>query len=71
MTFEEVLKACSNGKMPKVEDRGCVGQVTAIKNGDGYVGISVKFPNTSYNVWFHAEEKKDKRARYMSELNLL
>lgn len=69
MTFEELLKECANGKMPKVIYNGKICQVVTIKNGDGYYGVGVNIGN-KWVDWFHAEIGTDKRKKYMSELTI-
>lgn len=70
MTFEELLKSCSTGEMPKVLYKGNVCQVTTIKKGDGYSGVGLR-TSEPYIEWFHAETGTDKRKKYMSELQLV
>jgi hypothetical protein len=71
MTFEEVLKACAIGEMPKVKDSvGRVGQVITIKNGDGYHGIAVLFDDQNWADWFRAGDDTDRRRKYMRDLTL-
>ncbi len=69
MTFEELLKSCSSGEMPKVTYNGHARQVVTIKNGDGYIGIGVD-TGKPFIEWFHAETGTDKRKKYMSELKI-
>lgn len=72
MTFEELLKACSSGRMPEVEtEAGDKGTVVTIKNGDGYHGCAVRFWSFDYNTWFYAKDGSDRRCRYMKELKLV
>ncbi len=85
MTYEELLKACSTGALPRVSigtmvahatsKKGVVTSVkdtTTVKNlSITYKGCSVRFDGMAYDTWFYAESEKDKRKHYMSELTLL
>lgn len=79
MTFEELLIACSCGKMPTVELIGKpvkfsnqnLGVVTTIKDNGRHRGVAVKFKDLDYDTWFHDLDDTDKRSRYMRELKIV
>jgi hypothetical protein len=81
MTFEELLKACASGQMPRVEltgdhkhvPKGMRGYVVTIKYKDRHKGIAVRFDNgPSYDCWFHyGPMETDKRSNYMHQLKLV
>lgn len=80
MNLEELLKACGTGKMPLVEvdtpvrhSKEKVGQVVVIKTMStmGHSGCAVRFPDMTYDTWFHAEASVDRRKRYMFELRIV
>lgn len=70
-TFEDVLKACASGKMPKVTDGTKIGQIVTIKNGDGYHGVGVYYEGVGYVKWYHAKHQDDHRSKYMSQLTIV
>ncbi len=71
LTFEDVLKACAGGNMPKVvTEKGTVGIVTTIKDNGRYKGIAVKLWGMDYDLWFHESDSSDKRSRYIRDLKL-
>jgi hypothetical protein len=78
MTFEELLKACGKGTLPKVRietpvknSKAIDGIIVEIKNCGNYKGCAVRFPDMAYNKWFYAETGNDKRCNYMSELSII
>ena len=71
MTFEELLIACSSGKMPKVRTQGgSIGTVCVIKDNGRHKGCAVNFPGIAWDTWFTDSDETDKRTRYMRELSL-
>lgn len=81
MTLKELLKACADGKMPKVKcnrfikgAKSDVGQVVVIKQGTstaGFFGCAVDFPGLAWDTWFHETPGTDKRNHHMSELTFI
>jgi hypothetical protein len=79
MTFEELLKACASGEMPKVKligthrniTTGAIGQVVTIKKNRNHGGVSVDFGIINYDCWFHDSKDEDKRSNYMYQLELI
>lgn len=71
MTFEELLKACSTGELPRVQFYDLNGRVTVIKDNEGFKGCGVKFSKMPYDTWFYAEDGNDGRKKYMKDLILL
>lgn len=71
MTFEELLKACSKGKMPMVLDpvKNRIGYVTTIKDNGKHKGCAVAF-HTHYDEWFWDSTENDKRRQYLRNLEL-
>ncbi len=82
MDFQDLLKACAAGTMPRVKSTVpikfsagskptmCEGLVTVIKHTKGFQGCAVSFKGITYDVWFHAEKKDDKRSRYLADLEI-
>lgn len=78
MTFQELLKACASGKMPRVKSTehfkghtSTTGTVTTIKTNGKHSGCAVTFDGMAYDTWFHEEWEEDKRSKYMNQLILL
>lgn len=81
MTIEDVLRNCSDGKMPEVKcfipingSTSDIGQITVIKMDtahSGYRGVGVKFPPLNYDIWFYEENGTDKRKKYMNSLSFI
>lgn len=78
MTYEQLLKHCACGEMPRVRvikahkglSLGAEGVVVTIKNSKGYRGIGVDF-GRGWDDWFYAEEGTDKRMKYMNQLEII
>lgn len=80
MRISDVLKASSTGELPVVylielkpaleKIKSKKGQVTVIKNSEGFRGIAVRFEGLNYDTWFYEEDGKDKRKNYMANLTL-
>ncbi len=70
MTWDELLKSVSSGKLPKVRWQDKVGTVSTIKHKGAYKGCAVDI-GVGWDVWFHAETQTDKRSKYMAELELI
>lgn len=77
MTFEELLIACSSGRMPNVkstvEIKGAtsnIGTVIAIKFDKNYKGCAVQFPGKHHDDFFHAVKYTDGKRKYLSDLVL-
>jgi len=70
MTWNELLKELSKGKMPKVKRGDDIGTITAIRYKGKHKGCSVDFGH-KWDDWFHAENTGDKRSKYMDELELV
>lgn len=72
MTFEELLKACANGKMPRVSNGQISGQISVIKQCNEHFGCAVDFDNgPGYSVWYHAISGNDHRKNYMRDLSIV
>ncbi len=78
MKFEEILKACSSGKLPKVLSscpikyaQSAKGTVTTIKANGKHSGVGVTFEGLDYELWFHDSDDTDKRTRYLRDLTLI
>jgi len=72
MTFEELLKACNTGVLPRVSNGQIEGTVVVIKNNNSAKGCSVEFDHgPGYDIWFHAEDGHDLRKSYMKNLILI
>ena len=71
MTWEQLLNECPNGLPSVIDADGVKGEVTVIKNTEGYRGCAVRFVNKNYDTWFYAQPGNDGRKRYMQELSIL
>lgn len=71
MTYEELLRATSTGKLPKVRYGDRIGQVVTIKDNRSYKGCAVDF-GEKYDEWFHdaPTSTTDKRSKYLYQLEL-
>jgi hypothetical protein len=77
MTFEELLKACQTGTMPKVKvlymlpyAQSDIGTVTTIKDNGKHKGIGVQFPGMKWETWFADSKDNYRRTKYMRDLIL-
>ena len=74
MTFEEALKACADGTMPKVITQdGHEAQVTVIKNHNKTKGVEIVIPGLpewKSTRWYWDSDETDKRRNYIRDLNL-
>lgn len=78
MTFDEILKSCSSGKLPRVTTNievpytsHVTGTITTIKQNSRHCGVGVTFDGLAYEVWHHDSKDNDKRSRYIRNLSLL
>ncbi len=75
--FEDILKACLSGKMPRVQSSEPIkftnetkGTVTTIKANAKHCGVGVTFDGLNYELWFTESDDTDKRTRYIRQLTL-
>lgn len=85
MTFEELLKACGSGKLPKVKtskpfshknaeggfSRPEIGVVVTIKNTDRHKGCAVYYEGLNWYPWYRADNGNDYRSQYMRDLTII
>jgi hypothetical protein len=75
MKFEEVLKACAGGSLPKVRTTdGLEGHITVIKDHNNVRGVEVVIPSIpSYKGvrWYWDSDETDKRRNYMRDLMII
>lgn len=77
MTFQELLKSCSEGEFPTVQYIGeirfaksNIGKVNTVKENGRHKGCAVTFEGLNYSTWFSDSEETDKRTKYMRDLIL-
>lgn len=72
MTWEELLKGCASGKMPRVKtSSGRGGTVRAIRDEGSHRGCTVELDGMNYASWYWAVDGKDQRSRYIRDLTLV
>lgn len=78
MTWEELLKSVSSGKMPNVRSDTSIkyatsneGIVTTIKDNGKHKGVGVTFPGQNWEEWFHCSDSNDKRSKYLRDLHII